>query len=230
MSHTQSSPTPASGSHALDLAPRVAGHPVLGRINAWFFSAMDAYMHWKLGRTKERLFRDLPDRVVEIGAGTGANLRYLRPGTELVGIEPNVYMHDALRKNARHRGIAVDVRATGAERVDLPSDSVDAVISSLVLCTVASPEATLAEVRRVLRPGGRFLCVEHVAAPADGAVGRIQRAVHRPWAWFFEGCHTHRDLAGSLQRAGFRDLTIDRFTMRTAFVPVRPQIAAVAVK
>lgn len=208
----------------------LVAHPVRGRINAWFFAAMDAYMHLKLGARKRLLFSDLPEQVVELGAGTGANFRYLRPGTSVVGIEPNIHMHSALRRAARRHRVDLDVRTAGGEDLPLDSDSVDAVISSLVLCTVPDPERTLAEVRRVLRPGGRFLCVEHVAAPADQFIGKVQRAVYRPWQWFFEGCHTHRDLARSLQNAGFGDLTIDRFTMRTAFIPVRPQIAAVAIK
>lgn len=145
-------------------------------------------------------------------------------------MEPNPYMHAALRESAQRRGVSLEIVSSGAEHIPLPSDSVDAVISSLVLCTVPSPAATLAEIRRVLRPGGRLSCVEHVAAPRDEFVGIVQRAVFRPWQWFFEGCHTHRDLTGELQRAGFSELTVQRFTMRTAFIPVRPQIAAVAVK
>jgi SAM-dependent methyltransferase len=95
---------------------------------------------------------------------------------------------------------------------------------------VTDPERALAEVRRVLRPDGRFWCVEHVAAPEGSRIARVQRLVKRPWRWFFEGCDTHRDVAGLLRKAGFTAVEITPFTLRTAFLPIRPQIAAVAVR
>ena len=112
----------------------------------------------------------------------------------------------------------------------LPDASVEAVICSLVLCSVAEQSAALAEVRRVLTPGGRFICIEHVASPPDTLVGRIQRLDLRPWKWFFEGCHTHPDTSAALAHAGFRRVEIQPFTVATAFVPIRPQIAAVCTK
>jgi ubiquinone/menaquinone biosynthesis C-methylase UbiE len=148
----------------------------------------------------------------------------------VVAVEPNVRMHAYLQEAARRHGVTVDVRVGVAERIPLPDASVEAVISSLVLCTVADPERALEEVRRVLRPGGRFWCIEHVAAPAGTTVARIQRWVHRPWRWLFEGCETHRDTARLLREAGFASVEITPFTFRTAFVPIRPQIAAVALK
>jgi len=94
----------------------------------------------------------------------------------------------------------------------------------------AALAANFAEVRRVLRPDGRFWCVEHVAAPEGSRIASVQRLVKRPWRWFFEGCDTHRDVAGLLRDAGFAAVEITPFTVRTAFLPVRSQIAAVAVR
>ena len=139
-------------------------------------------------------------------------------------------MHASLRAAAARHRVTVDVRATVAERLPVPDGSVEAVISSLVLCTVPDPARALAEVRRVLRPDGRFWCVEHVAAPEGSWIARVQRLVKRPWRWFFEGCDTHRDVAGLLRDAGFAAVEITPFTLRTAFLPVRSQIAAVAVR
>ena len=205
-------------------------HPVRDRINAWLLHALDDYAHRKYRRVKRDLFGGLPRAVLEIGAGDGANFRYLTPGTHVVAVEPNVRMHAYLYKAARRHRVTVDVRVGVAERIPMPDASVEAVISSLVLCTVADPERALAEVRRVLRPGGRFWCIEHVAAPVGTSIARIQRLVHRPWRWLFEGCETHRDTARLLRKAGFASVEITPFTLRTALVPIRPQIAAVALK
>jgi ubiquinone/menaquinone biosynthesis C-methylase UbiE len=221
-----------SETRAMDRAHLGLEHPnpVRGRINAAFFGLMDGYMHWKYGEMKSRLFADLPDVVVELGAGTGANFRYLPPGTRVIAIEPNHYMHARLARSACRWGIDLDIRGAGAERLDLPDECVDAVVCSLVLCTVEDPELALKEVRRILRPGGRFVCIEHVSAPPGTLLARLQRWVFRPWRWFFEGCHTHRDTAAVLTRAGFSSTDIRPFTWRSAFLPVRPQVAAVCVE
>jgi ubiquinone/menaquinone biosynthesis C-methylase UbiE len=211
-------------------ASELLDQPIRTRINAWFFRAMDGYLHRKYRHVKRELFGGLPRKVLEIGAGGGANFRYLEPGTHVIAIEPNVHMHASLRAAAARNRVTVDVRAAVAERLPVADGSVDAVISSLVLCTVSDPERALADVRRVLRPEGRFWCIEHVAAPEGSWIARVQRLVERPWRWFFEGCETQRDVAGLLQRAGFGAVEITPFTMRTAFLPVRSQIAAVAVR
>lgn len=204
--------------------------PVLGRVNAAFFSSMNGYMHWKYRARKTRMFAELPEHVVEIGAGAGANFRYLRPGTRVTAIEPNPHMHASLRRNARRAEVEADVRSVGAEGIDLPDESVEAVICSLVLCTVDDPHVVLREVLRVLVPGGQFRCIEHVAAPEQTPLHALQRAVYRPWKWFFEGCHTHRDTERALRAAGFRSVEVEPFTWPSAFLPVRPQIAATCTK
>lgn len=204
-------------------------HPVRSRLNAWLFRVLDGYFAHKYARVKRDLFGGLPRTVLEIGSGAGVNFRYLERGTHVVALEPNAHMHAALRAAAIRSGVTVDVRAARAERIPLPDDSVDAVISSLVLCSVDDPERALAEVRRVLRPGGRFWCVEHVAAPG-GVVAGVQGLVRRPWRWLFEGCDTRRDTARLLREAGFAAVEVSPFTVRTALLPIRAHIAAVALR
>lgn len=205
-------------------------HPFRGRFNAALLRLLDGCMHLGFGRRKRRLFAQLPRTVVEIGPGTGANFRYYRPGTKVIAIEPNRYMHDALRRAAARRDLDLALIHRGAENSGLPSASVGAVVGTLVLCTVADPAAVIAETQRILRPGGRFLFLEHVAARPGSPLHHLQRAVHRPWRWCFEGCHTHRDTLASLEAAAWSQLEVERYTARTPLLPINPQIIGVATR
>jgi SAM-dependent methyltransferase len=212
------------GSAAVDNAVR-------GRLNAAVLRASNAYGHRLMGRRKRRLLADLPPTVVEIGPGTGVNLRYYRPGTRLIAIEPNRHMHSPLRKAAQHYGIELELRDEGADAIGLPDASVDAVVSTLVLCTVPDPAATLREVCRILRPGGRFLFLEHVRAGQSHPVLRaVQRCVARPWRWFFEGCDVLRDIEATLARTGWTHLELQRYHVPTLFLPINTQIAGTALR
>ena len=116
--------------------PLRRSHSVRAWANAKFFESMDWYLHRRLGARKRALFADLPQRVVELGSGAGASMRYLAPGTRLLAIEPNPHTHDALRRSAARYEIALDIRSERAESTGLATGSVDAVICTLVLCTV----------------------------------------------------------------------------------------------
>jgi len=203
-------------------------HAARGPFNAAFFSMMGPYLERNLRRHKRRVFAGLPRTVVELGSGVGANVRYLQPGSTLIAIEPNLPMHRRLRTAAERHGVRLDLRASVAEQTGLPGGSADSVISSLVLCTVADPAGVLAEVRRILRPGGTFRFVEHVAAPAGTVTRAFQRGLRRPWAWTFEGCSCERDLAGLVRAAGFARVDLEPYRLHTAFIPFNTQIAGVA--
>lgn len=206
-------------------------NPVRGRLNAAILHTANVYAHLMFGRRKQQLFADLPPTVVEIGPGTGANLRYYRPGTRLIAAEPNRHMHAWLRRAAQRYDIELELRDEGAEAIGLPDASVDAVVSTLVLCTVPDPAKALAELRRILRPGGRFLFVEHVRAGRGHPVLRlVQRSVARPWRWFFEGCDVLRDTEAALNRTGWTHLDVQRQHVPTVFLPINTQISGTAVR
>lgn len=205
---------------------------IRGPINAAGLRALDGVFDRTLGAQKRRLFADLPDDVVELGSGPGTNMRYLRPGTRLTAVEPNPAMHPALTSAAAARGIDLTLLTLGAEGIPLDDASTDAVVCTLVLCTVDDPHQVLAEVRRILRPGGRFVFLEHVAA--DPASHRLlaaqQRLLRRPWRWMFEGCELHRDTGALLAAAGFADLDIRSATARPAVLPVAPMVWGTATR
>lgn len=205
-------------------------HGPVSRFNAWFFHAFDRYLNHIAREHKQAAFSGLDsDVVLELGAGVGANLHYLRPGSRLIAVEPASRMHDRLRRRVRRAGIDLELIPGRAEALPLPDGSVDEVICSLVLCTVGDPDRVLAEVRRVLRPGGRFRFVEHVAAPHRSPRRWLQRLIRRPWAWLFEGCVLDRDTATRIRAAGFRAVTLERTRFRrSVFVPVNAAIWGIA--
>jgi SAM-dependent methyltransferase len=203
---------------------------VRGPLNAVTFSVLDGYLNWLLAPHKRRVFADLPDEVVELGSGVGANFRYLRPGTRVIAVEPNPAMHARLRAGAEEYGIELELRGITGERLDVADESADAVVSSLVLCTVADPAAVIAQVLRVLRPGGRYSFVEHVAAEPGTVTRKAQRLVRRPWAWCFEGCSCERDLAAEIEGGGFGSVELERYQLRSPLIPFNTHVAGIATK
>jgi SAM-dependent methyltransferase len=214
---------------SLEAVEAIEEHAVRGRFNSAFFWLMGGYLNSHMRHRKSSAFADLPPTVVELGAGVGANLRYLPSGAHLIAIEPNPYMHDRLERAARSQGIELEIRDVVAERIDLPDASVDAVISSLVLCSVRDPEAVLSEVRRILRPGGRYSFAEHVEAAPGTATRWSQRVLRRPWAWLFEGCSCERNLAGVIESAGFASVDLAPYRIRSPFLPFNTHIAGTAI-
>lgn len=211
---------------------KTEANPIRGPLNAWGLRALEGVFERTLGAQKRRLFIDLPDEVVELGSGPGSNMRYLRAGTRLTAVEPNPAMHDLLRASAAEHGVGLTLLAHGAEGIPLPDASTDAVICTLVLCTVSDPTAALAEVHRILRPGGQFLFIEHVAADptTHPSLARAQRILRRPWRWAFEGCELHRDTASLITEAGFDSTDIHSGTARPAILPVAPMVWGRAVR
>lgn len=131
-------------------------------------------------------------RVVEIGAGTGLNVQHYSPeADEVILTEPVPAMHRRASRRAAGQDAMRVVRAS-ADALPFDDGSVDTVVSTLVLCTVAEVEPVLAEIVRVLRPGGRLLFCEHVRA-TDPKLARRQSRYARPWAAFAQGCRCDRD-------------------------------------
>ena len=162
-------------------------------------------------------------RTLEIGAGTGLNLPYY-PGavTELVVTEPDRAMARRLRKRT-----GGDVLPAGAEALPFPDASFRTAVATMVLCTVPDPEAAVAELRRVLEPGGSLLFVEHVRAD-DPRAARRQLRADRAWAAIAGGCRCTRDTLVLLERH-FRIADLTRHRWRGMPRIVQPLIAGRAV-
>jgi SAM-dependent methyltransferase len=201
------------------------------RLNAWFFDTFDDLIDRRLRDEKAALFSGLSGTVVEIGAGAGANLRYLPPGTAVVAVEPSAAMHDRFLARAERLGLDARIEPVGAERLPFPDASIDAVVSTLTLCSVADPVAALAEIHRVLRPDGRFVFLEHVAAARPGLLRAVQRAVRRPWSRVFDGCDTCRATEAAIRGIGWRHVEVTRRRpLDLVFFPVSERIHGTAIR
>ena len=145
------------------------------RLFAWAIGHVAPHYDALLADRKTSLLSGIHGTIVEIGPGTGANFRYSPRGIHWIGAEPNRHMHPYLRHAAEVAGLVIDVRPSMAEALDLADQSADAVISTAVLCSVDDQGKALQEISRVLRPGGRFIFVEHVAAERGTVLRGIQR-------------------------------------------------------
>lgn len=153
---------------------------------------------------RREVLADARGQVVEIGAGTGLNLPLYPTAVEqLVLTDPEPSMADRLRAHASNDARHPQVLPAPADALPLPDASADVVVSTLVLCTVPDPTRALAEVRRVLRPDGRLLLIEHVRDLAEGRLASAQDRLHAPWKAFGYGCHCNRDTLSTLTAAGF---------------------------
>jgi ubiquinone/menaquinone biosynthesis C-methylase UbiE len=183
---------------------------------------------------RAELLAQASGRTLELGAGTGLNLAHYGDGvTELVLTEPDEFMARRLRERVEREsraGGATEVLEAGAEDLPLEDSSVDTVVSTLVLCTVESPERALAEVERVLRPEGRLLYIEHVISPDSPSLERWQHRLERPWGWIAGGCHPNRDTAGLLERSGLEASALERDEFPKAPPLARPLIRGVATR
>lgn len=179
---------------------------------------------------RAELVGGLAGRVLEVGPGTGANFAfYPEAVTEVVAEEPEPYMRDRARRAAGEAPVPVTVGDAVADALPHADQSFDAVVCSLVLCSVPSQADALAELRRVLRPGGELRFYEHVLA-RDGRLARTQRTVTPIWRRVSGGCHPDRDTVAAIRAAGFEVERYRHFPfLPTRLVaPVAPHVLGVA--
>ncbi|MEU5051746.1 class I SAM-dependent methyltransferase [Streptomyces sp. NPDC021096] len=177
-------------------------HPVFARVYAKWSPVLDERAG--VGAHRRDLLAGLSGRVIEIGAGNGLNFAHY-PGTvsEVVAIEPERRLRRLAVDAAVRAGVPVDVVPGAAEALPVKSEAFDAAVVSLVLCSVRDVRRSLAELRRVLKPGGELRFFEHGVAQGR-VLADVQRGLDRTvWPLLFGGCHTSRDPLASIEAAGF---------------------------
>jgi ubiquinone/menaquinone biosynthesis C-methylase UbiE len=205
-----------------------AGHPFFARIYARLSPAWERRGY---AVRRRELLAGLAGRVVEVGAGNGLNFRhYPLEVTAVLAIEPEPYLRSCAKVKARRAPIPVEVVAGTAERIAAESAAFDSGVVSLVLCSVSDAGAALAELHRVIRPGGELRFLEHVRADSP-SLRRIQRLMDASvWPRLTGGCHASRDSATAIQTAGFsmERLHSFRFPETRIPFPTAPHIVGVA--
>jgi ubiquinone/menaquinone biosynthesis C-methylase UbiE len=152
----------------------------------------------QLGRWRGWLARDAGGRVLEVGCGTGRNLPLYPPRGRLVGVDP----HPQNVARARRRAPSRPLVQARAEALPFRDGAFEVVVSSLVLCSVDDPSRALAEIRRVLAPGGELRAMEHVRA-RRGWLARLQDLAQPTWTRLTGGCRPNRDTEHAVAAAGF---------------------------
>lgn len=203
-------------------------HPLFARFYANVLARNEPA---ELRAFRDELLAGLRGRVVEVGAGSGANFPHYPPEVaEVVAVEPEPYLREQARAAAAAAPMRVTVLDGIADALPLEDGSCEAAVACVVLCSVPDQASALAELRRVLKPGGELRFLEHVRASTP-AMARTQRLVDRTfWPHAFGGCHTARDTVAAIAASGFalerrRDL---RPRSLPSFLPVAPQTIGVA--
>lgn len=202
-------------------------HPVFARLYAWLSTGMEQTGY---ARHRDELLAGLSGRVVEVGCGNGMNFRHY-PDTvdEVLAVEPEPYLRRRAREAAREAPVPIEVTDGIAEELPQQDGTFDGAVASLMLCSVEAPDDALAELFRVVRPGGELRFFEHVRATTPG-LDRAQRVLDATfWPHVAGGCHTHRDTVATIEATGFDVQRIERFREpESRLVPVAPHVLGVA--
>ena len=181
---------------------------------------------------RRALLKSASGYVLEVGAGTGANLNfYTSAVSKLVLSEPDAHMRRQLHRKIDECGaINVDVKNRSVEHIEDEDNTYDYVVATLVFCSVDNLAKGLDEVRRVLKPGGKLLFMEHVAAQAGTRRRRWQQWINPIWKRVNSNCHLNRETEQAIVEADFSIESVERESMRKAMPIVRPTIRGLAVK
>lgn len=187
---------------------RALQHPRFAR---FYLRLSEAAERYGMAELRDRLLTGLTGRIVELGCGNGLNFaHYPATVTEVLAIEPDDVLRERAGRSAAEASVPVTVISGQGDALPADDESFDAAVACLVLCSVSKQASTLAELRRMLRPGGELRVLEHVRS-ARPVLGRLQDLVSPPWQRAFGGCHPNRDTLAAIEAAGFSVRESERF-------------------
>lgn len=199
-------------------------HPIVAAIYDRLCEAADRR---GLRERRRRVAGMASGEVLEIGGGTGRNLaHYPAAVSRLTVLEPDLHMYRRTLPKLRQAPVPVRLIEGVAEALPFRAGSFDTVVTTLVFCTVADPARAAREIARVLKPGGRFLFLEHVRAATPGRA-RLQDLLTPLQRRLAAGCHPNRDTVGTLCEAGFRFVELEPFEFGPPWV--KPHVLGSAV-
>ena len=189
--------------------------PTQQKGHRWFaaiYDRMSAREERHLGPlVRPRIAGEAHGRVLEIGAGTGANFPYYPADAQVVATEPDPFMFKRAKDKLAELGVTnIEVREASADALPFEDASFDHVVRTLVLCSVPSQAVALAELRRVLKPTGTFRFLEHVRNDDSRFWGAVQDTITPVWRWFGAGCHPNRRTRHAMEGGGFSIEWIER--------------------
>lgn len=183
-----------------------------------------------LRQMRRELVAEARGRALELGAGTGANVElYPASVEELVLVEPDPHMTKRLRAKLAEAGNPTEVVEAPGEKLPFEDASFDTVVVTLVLCTVPKPAAALAEIARVLKPGGQFLFIEHVRSEKP-SLARWQDRLERPWRFLGDGCHCNRETVATIAASPLSLGEVEHHKLPKAIPIVEPLVRGNAVR
>ncbi len=198
-------------------------HPIFARV----FVLIERAARAETAPSREETLAPATGRVIEVGCGHGENFgRYPAAVTEVVAVEPEPYLRGKAQAAAAEAGVPIRVVEGVAESLPAGDGDFDTAVASLVLCSVPDQAVALAEMRRVLKPGGQLLFYEHVVAE-DPRRRRLQRRLAPIWRRLGGGCNLDRDTASAVAAAGFEIEHLRRFDVPRGG-PVAPHVIGVA--
>lgn len=183
----------------------------------------------KFADLKQSILGDLSGKVLEIGAGAGANFAYYPKTINWLGIEPNLFMFPYLKEEAKKQGInSWELHQGYAENLPIPDHTIDTVVSTHVLCSVQDVEISLKEIYRVLKPNSKFIFLEHIGSDLGTMNRYIQTIIDPIWQKIFDNCHLQRNPEQLLKKVGFTNIKYSYFQLPVPIVS--PHVVGVAYK
>jgi ubiquinone/menaquinone biosynthesis C-methylase UbiE len=191
-------------------------------------------------KKKKFLFKNLKGTIAELGPGTGLNLEYYPKNIKWIGIEPNSDLREEITNKAKKLKMKnIIVKNATAEKIPIKSNSVETVISTLMLCSVKDVKKTIKEVHRILKPNGKFIFIEHVAGKPNTLRKSTQNLLAKsPYLIISDNCHPNRDIGNEIKKSKFKSVNYktyfqhkDRSLIDKIFMfPINPHIYGYAIK